>query len=401
MIKRAAAESNADLKLLPRPMARAISRAALSVQQGAHDDQFVVDIFQTGSGTSTNMNANEVIARLAGRAHPNDHVNLGQSSNDVIPSAAHLAVLFVWTRELDPTLDRLSASLRRKSREFAKIVKLGRTHLMDAVPIRLGQEFGGYARQIDKSRRFLAVAADGLRELAIGGTAVGTGINTHPRFASRVCAALSRWTRIRVREAKDHFEAQGAHDDLVRYSGALRSLSVALTKIANDIRWMASGPMGGLAEIKLPALQPGSSIMPGKVNPVMCEVVLQVAAQVMGNDVAAAWAGASGHFELNAMIPVIAHNVLQSSSILAQACRQFADRCIDGIVADADRCEQLAKMSHALVTALVGHIGYDRAASIVKEAVASRRSVVEVALELRVITPRQARTLFDLNRLSR
>jgi fumarate hydratase class II len=347
------------------------------------------------------MNANEVIARVAGRGvHPNDHVNLGQSSNDVIPSAAHLSTLLLWERELRPALLALSQALRKKSGEFERVVKLGRTHLMDAVPIRLGYEFGAYARQIEKAAAEIGHAAQGLQELAIGGTAVGTGMNADPRFAQSVCRRLRRWTGLDLREAEDHFEAQGARDDLVRFSGALRSLAVALSKIANDIRWMASGPIGGLAEIRLPELQAGSSIMPGKVNPIIPEVVVQVAAQVIGQDAAVTWAGAWGQFELNAMIPLMVHNILGSTTILSSACRLFAARCISGIEADRERCAQLASQSQALVTALVEKVGYDRGAELAKEAREKHVLVSDLAVQKGILSRSEADRLFDLAKLS-
>jgi len=387
-------------------MARAIAAAAGEVADGRRDSEFPVDVFQTGSGTSTNMNANEVIARIASRrlgrpVHPNDHVNLAQSSNDVMPSALHVAALLALRRDLEPALGLLHASLRKKSRRFDRIVKLGRTHLMDAVPIRLGQEFSGYAAQVAAGRDHVRRSAESLRELALGGTAVGTGINAPPGFGRRVCALLARDTGLPLREARNHFEAQGARDGVVRLSGALRALAGALVKIANDIRWMGSGPAGGLGELALPALQPGSSIMPGKVNPVMCEVVVQVGAQVAGNDAAIAVAGQGGAFELNAMIPVMAHNLLQSIALLAAASRIFASKCVDGLEADAARCRDLADRSLALATALAPRVGYDRAADLAKEAARSRRSVKDLAIEKGWVTAAEAERLFDPMRLTR
>ncbi|HEY3226713.1 MAG TPA: class II fumarate hydratase, partial [Planctomycetota bacterium] len=346
-IKQAGARINGDLGTLPKALARALAAAAGEVAEGRHDDAFVVDVFQTGSGTSTNMNANEVIAVLASRrlgraVHPNDHVNLGQSSNDVIPSAVHVAALLAMKRDLLPALEILRASLGGASRRFDRVVKLGRTHLMDAVPIRLGQEFSGYAAQVAAAREHLRRSSESLRELPLGGTAVGTGINAPPGFGRRVIALLARETALPLRGARNPFEAQGARDGLVRLSGALRALATALVKIANDIRWMGSGPAGGLGELILPALQPGSSIMPGKTNPVICEVVVQVGAQVVGNDAAVAVGGQGGAFELNAMVPVMAHNLLQSIALLASAARLFAAKCVDGLRADARRCRDLA-----------------------------------------------------------
>ncbi len=410
-VKRACAQANLDLGKLDDKIARAIADAALEVIEGKRDGEFVIDVFQTGSGTSTNMNANEVIAnlaieRLGGErgakkpVHPNDHVNKGQSSNDVIPTVAHLSALLALGRDLYPALDRLHASLGRKAKEFDGIVKLGRTHLMDAVPVRLGQEFGGYARQIEKGRDQIRRAADGLCELALGGTAVGTGMNAHPDFARRVCALLAKETALPLREAANHFEAQGARDDLVMVSGALKGLACSLMKVANDVRWMGSGPLGGLGEIQIPDLQPGSSIMPGKVNPVICEVVTQVAAQAIGNDVAVTIGGQGGAFELNVMIPVMSHNLLQSIALLASAARLFADKCVDGIVANADRCEELAHKSLSLATGLNPIIGYDRAAALAKEAFKRKMGVKALALEGKLITEAQAERIFDLKRMT-
>jgi fumarate hydratase class II len=405
-IKRACARVLERERKLDPSMARAIAAASGEVAAGRWDAEFVVDVFQTGSGTSTNMNANEVIARQASRRirrriHPNDHVNLAQSSNDVMPSATHLAALLALKRDLEPALAVLHAALRRQARRFDRIVKLGRTHLMDAVPIRLGQVFSGYAAQVAAGRDHVFRAAESLRELALGGTAVGTGINAPPGFGRRVAALLARETGLPLREARNHFEAQGARDGVVRISGALRALAGALVKIANDIRWMGSGPAGGLGELALPALQAGSSIMPGKVNPVICEVVVQVGAQVVGNDAAIAVAGQGGAFELNAMIPVMTHNLLQSIALLAGAARIFASKCIDGIEADAARCRELADRSPALATVLAPRVGYDRAATLAEEAVRRRRSVKDLAVEKGWVTPAEAERLFDPMRLTR
>ncbi len=411
MIKHACAEVNVELGLLDAKLGRAIAEAAREVAEGKWDAEFPLDVFQTGSGTSMNMNANEVISnlcneRLGGRrgekkpVDPNDHVNRGQSSNDVIPTAAHLSVLLFFQRHLFPSLEGLRVSLERKATEFAGIVKLGRTHLMDATPVRLGQEFGGYARQMEKSLRDVRAASDALLELAIGGTATGTGINTPADFGARVAAKLAQFSKIPVVEAKNHFEAQGARDDLVLASGALRRTACALKKIANDVRWMGSGPLGGMGEILIPDLQPGSSIMPGKVNPVMSEVATQVAAQVVGNDVAVAFAGGDGAFELNVFIPVMVHNVLQSALLLDSACRLFSEKCVDGIQANEARCRDLAEKSLMLVTALNPIIGYDQAAKVAKEAYRRGVSVKQVALEQKLITADQAAALFDLSKMT-
>lgn len=410
-IKRACARVNLELGTLEPRLAEAIVQAASDVVDGKRDSDFVLDVFQTGSGTSTNMNANEVIANLANErlgaprgskkpVHPNDHVNQGQSSNDVIPTAAHLSSLLALTRDLVPALESLRASLARKAEEFDGVVKLGRTHLMDAVPVRLGQEFGGYARQVEKGIAQIRRASEGLHELALGGTAVGTGLNAPPGFGRRVAAILAQETGLPLREASNHFEAQGARDDLVMVSGALKGLACSLIKIANDIRWMGSGPLGGLGEILIPDLQPGSSIMPGKVNPVMCEVVTQVGAQVIGNDAAIAVAGLGGNFELNVMMPVMIHNLLQSISLLSNASRLFAARCVDGLRANAERCEELAQKSLSLVTVLNPVIGYDRAASLAKEACQRKIGVKQLALEQKLIRPEQAAELFQLRRMT-
>jgi fumarate hydratase, class II len=357
LIKLAAAETNMALGLLNRKLGAAVVRAAREAAEGKFDAEFIVDpLFQSGSGTSSNMNVNEIISNRAIEmlggvkgtktpVHPNDHVNLGQSSNDVFPSAFHVAALLDLENALYPSLAVLRRSLERKAKAFDGIVKLGRTHLQDAVPVRLGQEFSGYAAQIALAERGIRAAADRMRELAIGGTAVGTGVNTHPDFAGGVCARLSRATGVRFTEARNHFEAQGARDAAVALSGALKALACALMKIANDIRWMGSGPHGGLGEIRLPDLQPGSSIMPGKVNPVMCEAATQVSAQVVGCDAAVTMAAATGNFELNVMIPVMAWNLLESIHLLADMSRAFAEKCVDGIEADAKRCRELAARS--------------------------------------------------------
>jgi len=379
-IKAAAADVNAELGLLELEKAERIATAARRVADGELDDQFPIDVFQTGSGTSSNMNANEVIAALAGDdVHPNDDVNLGQSSNDVFPSAVHLAALGEITQDLLPALDRLASSFERKATEFGDVVKSGRTHLMDAVPVTLGQEFAGYAAQVRQGIRRIEDALPRLGQIPLGGTAVGTGLNTHPEFAARVRARLSAQTGLSISAPADPFEAQAARDGLVEASGALRALAVSLTKIANDIRWLGSGPRAGLSEVFLPELQKGSSIMPGKVNPVIPEVVTQVSAQVVGNDHAIAVGGMQGHFELNVFVPMMARNLLESIGLLSAAARLLADKCVDGIAANREQCERYAELTLSAATALNPHIGYDRAAEIVKEAAASGRPLRDVA----------------------
>jgi fumarate hydratase, class II len=381
-IKAVSARVNAELGLLDGEKADRIVEAAERVAGGEFDDQFPVDVFQTGSGTSSNMNANEVIAALAGEdVHPNDDVNMGQSSNDVFPSAVHLAALEELTVELLPGLGRLEESLQAKAEQFADVVKAGRTHLMDAVPVTLGQEFGGYAAQIRQGIARVEATLDRVGEIPLGGTAVGTGLNTHPEFAERVRALLSNETGLRISAPADPFEALASRDALVEVSGALKTIAVSLTKIANDIRWMGSGPRAGLMELRLPELQKGSSIMPGKVNPVIPEVVTQVAAQVIGNDGAVAVAGMQGHFELNVFVPVIARNVLDSTELLASVARLLAEKCVDGIEANREVCERYAELTLAAATALNPYIGYDLATEIVREAAASGRPLREVARE--------------------
>jgi len=382
MIKAAAAIVNGQLGELPQQTAEAIARAAFQVADGLHDDQFVVDVFQTGSGTSTNMNANEVIARLAGEGvHPNDHVNRSQSSNDVIPTAIHISAAVELAENLQPAIAALRQALDAKSESFHDIIKIGRTHLQDAVPMRLGQEFSGYARQVELAEERINAASEGLLELPLGGTAVGTGLNAHPLFAVEVIALLAQKIGLPFRKAANHFEAQGARDAIVFLSGALRTYAVSLTKIANDIRWLGSGPRCGLGELRLPAVQPGSSIMPGKVNPVIVESTLMVCAQVIGYDAAITWCCAGGNFELNAMMPVMAWDLLESIRILASATRNFTTRCIAGLQADRDRAASSVERSLALVTALVPEIGYEKAAAIAKEAWETGRTVREVAKE--------------------
>ncbi len=390
MIKQAAARTNADLGLLPRDMADAIARAAGEVIDGRLDDQFVVDVFQTGSGTSTNMNMNEVLSSRAneiltgskgGKApvHPNDHVNLGQSSNDVIPTTIHVAAMIQLHERLRPALDGLQQVLEEKVLAFGDVRKIGRTHLQDAVPMTLGDEFSGYARQIELARDRFSGLETRLAELALGGTAVGSGLNTHPEFAGRVIAALNTATGLSFREAANHYQAQASQDTAVELSGALKTLAVALVKIANDLRWLASGPRCGLGEIALPALQPGSSIMPGKVNPVIPEAVIQAAAQVMGNDTVIALSGQSGNFELNVMLPVTAYNLLQSLGLMAAAAGLLHQKCIAGISANRERCAANIEQSLALVTGLVPHIGYDRAAALAQEAYQTGRTIRDIA----------------------
>jgi fumarate hydratase class II len=379
-IKAAAARANAELGLLDADKAERIALAADRVAAGECDDQFPIDVFQTGSGTSSNMNANEVIAALAGEdVHANDDVNMGQSSNDVFPSAVHLAALDGLVNDLLPSLTALAESLERKAEEFAHLVKAGRTHLMDAVPVTLGQEFGGYAAQVRQGIARVESTLERVGQIPLGGTATGTGLNTHPEFAERVRARIAADTGLTILPPADPFEATAARDALVEASGALKTVAVSLTKIANDIRWMGSGPRAGLAEIALPELQKGSSIMPGKVNPVIPEVVTQVSAQVIGNDAAITVGGLQGHFELNAFIPLMARNLLGSIGLLAAASRLFAEKCVDGIEPNRETLERYAELTLSAATALNPHIGYDRASEIVKEAAASGRSLREVA----------------------
>ncbi|MGE7389627.1 class II fumarate hydratase [Streptomyces sp. NPDC004126] len=385
-IKAAAALVNAKLGVVDEDVAQAIRSAAAEVAEGRWDEHFPVDVFQTGSGTSSNMNTNEVIATLAterlGReVHPNDHVNASQSSNDVFPSSIHIAATAAVSRELIPALEHLAAALERKAAEFAEVVKAGRTHLMDATPVTLGQEFGGYAAQVRYGVDRLRAALPRLAELPLGGTAVGTGINTPPGFSAAVIAEVAAATGLPLTEARDHFEAQGARDALVETSGVLRTIAVSLTKICNDLRWMSSGPRTGLAEINLPDLQPGSSIMPGKVNPVVPEALLMIAAQVMGNDATVAVAGAAGNFELNVMLPVMARNLLESIRLLGNGSRLLADRTVDGITANSDRAREYAESSPSVVTPLNRYIGYEEAAKVAKRALAERKTIREVVLE--------------------
>jgi fumarate hydratase class II len=384
-LKAAAARVNAELGELDAAIAERIAEAGDAVAAGEHDDQFPVDVFQTGSGTSSNMNANEVIAELAGdEAHPNDHVNMGQSSNDVFPSAVHLAALDEVNRQLLPALDGLAEALARKAEEFDDVVKAGRTHLMDAVPVTLGQEFGGYATQVRLGGDRVRATLGRVGQIPLGGTATGTGLNTHPEFAERVRRRLAEDTGLEISAPADPFEAQGNRDALVELSGALKVVAVSLTKIANDIALMGSGPRTGLAEIKLPALQKGSSIMPGKVNPVMCELVIQVGAQVIGNDAAITIAGSQGQFELNVRVPLIARNLLDSIKLLSASARLFDEKCVSGIEADREMARRHAEATLATATALNPHIGYDRGTEIVQAAHESGRPIREVAREMGV-----------------
>ena len=385
-IKAACAKANAELGILDQDVADAIVAAAEEVATGQHDAHFPIDVFQTGSGTSSNMNTNEVIATLATRrlgkdVHPNDHVNASQSSNDVFPTSIHVAATASALNELVPALDHLAKSLEAKSAELAHVVKSGRTHLMDATPVTLGQEFACYAAQIRKGLARVERTVPAAAEVPLGGTAVGTGINTPVGFPQRVIELLAEATGLPITEATDHFEAQGARDGIVELSGSLRTIAVSLTKICNDLRWMGSGPRAGLGEINLPDLQPGSSIMPGKVNPVLPEATLMVAAQVIGNDATIVYSGASGNFELNVMLPVIGRNVLESIRLLANASRTLADRCIDGITANEERCRELAESSPSIVTPLNRHIGYENAAAVAKKSVKERKTIREVVLE--------------------
>jgi fumarate hydratase class II len=410
-IKKVAARVNQSLELLDEERASAIVRAATEVMEGALDAHFVLDIFQTGSGTSTNMNANEVIANraiqlLGGEVgskdpvHPNDHVNLGQSSNDVIPTAIHVAAVVAISQELLPGLRRLMEALAAKAEEFDDVPKAGRTHLQDATPVRLGQEFGGYASQLAHAIRRAEAAARSLGELAIGGTAVGTGINTHPEFGRRMAEGLGEELGVELREAEDHFEAQGSRDAVVEASGMMKTVACSLMKIANDIRLLSSGPRTGFAEIDLPAVQPGSSIMPGKVNPVMAEAVCQVAAQVIGNDAAITIGGQAGSLELNVMMPVMAHNLLESIHILGTVSREFAGRCVDGITANRERCLHFAESTAALATALAPAIGYDKAAEVAKRSLREEVTLRQVVLEEGLLSEEELDRLLDFRAMT-
>ncbi len=406
LIKYGAARVNSELNLLEGRMARAIQKASDEVMGGKWDAEFVVDIFQTGSGTSTHMNANELIANraneiLGGRKgiyqpiHPNDHVNLGQSSNDVFPSCIHIASMLLLRERLLPALEGLQKALKKKEKEFHPVLKIGRTHLQDATPIRLGQEFGGYAQQVSSGIRRIRNAIESLAELPLGGTAVGTGINTHPLFSKKVISIIRKKTGYPFRKAVDHFEAQGAKDASVETSGALKTTAVSLMKIANDIRWLGAGPRCGIGEIRLPETQPGSSIMPGKINPVIPESLIQVCAQVIGNDAAITLGGLSGNFELNVMMPLIAHNLLQSIRLLANGVDNFSRRCIEGLEADRERCEEMIEKSLALATALTPKIGYDEAARVAKKAYDQRKTIRQVVEEEGILSREELNRWLD------
>ncbi len=410
LVKVAAARVNGLLGVLPEEQAAAISAAAARVAEGLENDHFPLDVFQTGSGTSSNMNMNEVVANLAGQGgvpvHPNDHVNASQSSNDTFPTSIHVAATLAVVEDLEPALAVLATSLEAKATEFAGLVKAGRTHLMDATPVTLGQEFGGYAATVRLATERLDAVLPRVRELPLGGTAVGTGINTPPGFAAQVIAELAALTGQPFTEARNHFEAQGTRDSLVELSGVLRTVAVGLTKICNDLRWMSSGPTTGLAEIRLPDLQPGSSIMPGKVNPVLPEATLMVCAQVIGNDTAIATAGAAGNFELNVMMPVIARNLLESARILATSIRLLAMRCVDGITADAERMRRYAESSPSVVTPLNRYLGYEEAATVAKESLKAGRTIREQVLAMGyvdrgVLTTEQLDAALDVDRMTR
>ncbi|HEX8280607.1 MAG TPA: class II fumarate hydratase [Chthoniobacterales bacterium] len=406
LIKWAAAQANHDLGLLDAHRSALVVQAAEEVIEGKLDEHFPLDIFQTGSGTSTNTNANEVISnrscQLAGNAigardpvHPNDHVNMGQSSNDVIPSAIHVSAAEQLQNSLLPQLEKLQSAFEAKAAEFQHIIKIGRTHLMDATPVRLGQSFGGYAQQIAYARERAQKALYVLQELALGGTAVGTGLNRHPDFPGKVMRHLKQRTGIDFREATNHFEAQGSKDAVVEASGQLKTIAVSLFKISNDLRWLSSGPRCGIGEIQLPATQPGSSIMPGKVNPVICESMMMVCSQVIGNDSCITWAGANGNLELNVMMPVMAHDLLESIRLLTNGCDILVEKCVLGIEANEERCRELVELSMAMVTSLAPKIGYDRAAEIAKESAKTRRTVREIALEKRVLPEAELNAALD------
>ena len=405
LINGTAATIAGDMGFKGEAVAEAIRAAADEVMAGDHDAQFVLDIFQTGSGTSTNTNANEVIAArattiLGENVHPNDDVNFGQSSNDVIPTAIHISAVSAFSEDLIPALNRLADALEVKAIEFADVVKSGRTHLMDATPVTLGQEFGGYATQVRNGAERVARILPELEELALGGTAVGTGINAPEGFAPAVISLMAERSGHGFREADDHFEAQGAKDAVVNASGALRTVAVALFKVANDIRFLGSGPTSGISELRIPTLQPGSSIMPGKVNPVMSEMMMQVAAQVIGNDTAVVWGGANGNFELNVMMPVMVHNLLESASLLTNACDTFRERCVAGIEANRERAQELVEKNAIIVTALNPYIGYDNGARIAKEAVATGRSVRELVLEGGLMTAEELDEALDIKKMT-
>jgi len=406
MIKKCAAMVNGELGLLDEKISKSIVASAQEIMEGKFDTQFPVDVFQTGSGTSTNMNMNEVIASRANETitgekggkipvHPNDHVNLGQSSNDVIPSALHISALTRIKGRLVPALLRLKKSLLHKTSEMGDVKKIGRTHLQDAVPIFLGQEFSGYARQVALGIKRIEAVEDRLTELALGGTAVGNGLNTHPDFAKTVVALISKYSNLNFTEAENHFEAQGAQDAAVETSGALKTIAVSLVKICNDIRWLASGPRCGLGEISIPSVQPGSSIMPGKINPVIPEAVIQAAVQVMGNDTTIMIGGQAGNFELNVMLPVIAYNLLQSIDLLSSGADVLAEKCIDGIGANRGNCAGNIEKSLALATYLVPHIGYDKAAAIANKAHETGKTIIQVASEEEILSEKELKKIFN------
>ena len=412
LIKLAAARTNMELGLLDKKVGNAIVLASQEVIDGKLDEHFVLDVFQTGSGTSINMNTNEVISNRAiqilggvvgskNPVHPNDHVNMGQSSNDVIPTAMHVAALESIETALIPSLRRLQRTLAQKAKQFDSIVKIGRTHLQDATPVRLGQEFSGYARQIQLGIHRLEKVRDSLQELPLGGTAVGTGINTHPKFASKTIQRLSKLTGLKFREAEDHFEAQGAKDAMVETSAMLKTVAVSITKIANDIRWLASGPRCGIGEINLPETQPGSSIMPGKVNPVIAESALMAATQVIGNDLTVTLGGQSGVLELNVMMPVIAHNVLESIRLLASSAANLSEKCVSGIEANEERCREMIEKSLAMCTALAPEIGYDAAAAIAKESYKTGKTVREIAEAKKILSPKRLKEILDPMRMTK
>ena len=402
VIKFSAAKANLSLKLISGDVGNSIMKAANEVISGKHDSEFVVDIFQTGSGTSSNMNANEVISTLANKfikgktkVHPNDHVNLCQSSNDVIPTAMYISVYSLILNSLVPNLKILEKELSLKARKFDKIFKIGRTHLQDATPITLGQEFGGYASMVSKSIEFIKQASGNLSELAQGGTAVGTGINSHPKFGKKVAIEISKKVGIKFKEASNHFEAQASKDALILTSGALKTLATSLMKIGNDIRWLGSGPRCGFGEISVPAIQPGSSIMPGKVNPVLAESLTQVCAQVIGNDLTISIAGQSGNFELNVMMPVMAHNMIESVEILSNVSAVFAKDCISGIEVNKEQCESTIEKSLAMCTSLAPVIGYDKAAAVAKKAFNENKTVREVVDENKILEKKEAARILD------
>jgi fumarate hydratase class II len=406
LIKSSCAQANLELGRLSKERVDLITRAAQEVIDGQLDAHFPVDIYQTGSGTSTNMNVNEVIAnrcsQLAGKpigskdpVHPNDHVNMGQSSNDIIPSTIHVAVGVLLHKSLLPALTELHEALQKKSSEFWEVIKIGRTHLMDATPVRLGQEFSGYATQIEYARVRAGNAISAIEELPLGGTAVGTGLNCHPDFPGKVMRNLQNHTGISFREARDHFEAQAAKDGLVQASGQLKTIAVSLFKIANDLRWLSSGPRCGIGEILLPETQPGSSIMPGKVNPVICESVMQVCARVIGNDATVTWAAANGNFELNVMMPVLADAILESIRLLANVCNVFREKCVTGIRANVARCNELVEYSMAMVTSLAPIIGYDKAAEIAKESAKTGKTVRQICRERQILPEAELNKALD------